>query len=202
MFPTVFSKHCIQRTHHRLNTGEVKTNWLTHNVRRTNEEKKDQRERERESSVTEKSQKINTLLFKIIMKKYKQFYKYSYCVKPFTLSSAHQVNFFFFFLITHVATMYPVLCFIKWKIFFFWFFFFCTRKQKCFPIWQLTVDEVSLTHTHLLKHARSHTLHNIREVTTIEMKCINSTRPQSWRSMKSELKLHWNYNDFFVTVEL
>lgn len=63
---------------------EVRPNWLTYNVRRTNKEIKDQREIERERADKlcnwKKSKNKHTPFFKIIMKKYKQFYKYSYCV--------------------------------------------------------------------------------------------------------------------------
>lgn len=159
MFPTVFSKHCIQRTHHRLNTGEVRTNWLTHNVRRTNKENKDWRERERkrESSVTEKSQKINTLLFKIIMKKYKQFYKYSYCV----INHLHVVQhtrwtYFFFFCCLFVLDnrRYNVSCCVSssGRFFFSRIFIFFARVNK--NVFQL--DRWGNAHTHLFKHTPIH----------------------------------------------
>ncbi len=149
--------------------------------------------REREVCNRKKSKNKRTPFFKIIMKKYKQFYKYSYCVINHLHLVQHTSWTFFFFLITHVATMYPVMCFIKWKIFFFTFLF-CTRKQKCFPFGQLTVDEVTLTHT----PAQTNTL--------VHTQCTTSgkSRLQKWNastvreghnhdwvtSMKSEPKLH------------
>lgn len=95
--------------------------------------------------------------------------------------------------------MYPVLCFIEWKIFLVFSFF--ARVNKMFSNW--TVDcrwGNTLTHTHLLTHSQHQESHDNKNEMHQQYK---KATIMTWvNSMKSEQNLHWNYNDLNVTVEL